>query len=360
MITKETISVLRQLIGDGQLEQAFGVLEKVMGDLPDDFLLIKAQYEDSRNRFGAHVINDDTYQIDVSRCRYSFLESLKPYEQQYEKKEQTFKFNPKYQFTCDRSKQYNIFEPLLDEAACARIHYFYLHGGESHKHESLFRRFVNRTIGEERSTGYTVVDISINDIGPDTDLNRLGLEFSKAILRELGNPECNWPKIPERSLAWAIANGERTSQLHEKGKILLHLGITDGIWDAEIVPAQAFTLIQNFCEKTPLPADAPEVFFFFSIEYDNNNQDIKKDIDNAMAQAKYLNTMGELQMVTQIDIKNWFLKYRKIWDDEDEREAVREKYFGAETGTMYMKKVQRALKSIIDEINESNKYAKRQ
>lgn len=360
MINKETLSMLRQLIGKGQLEEAFLLIEQTLGDLPDELLLIRAQYTEARNRrFIAGIIDDKEYQLEENKCRYALLEILKEYDQYSEKKEPVYKFNPKHQYTCDRSKQYNLFEPLLDEAENARIHYFYLHGGESHKHGSLFRRFVNRTIGEERLTGYTVVDISINDIEPDTDLNRLGLEFSKTILRELGNPECNWPKIPERSLAWAIANGDRTHKLDKKGKILLHLSITEGIWDADIVPTQAFTLIQNFCQKESLPSDAPEVFLFFSIEYNNDNENIKKEIDDAMVQAKFLTTMGELQMITQPDVKNWFTKYRKMWEDEDEREAVRKKHFNTEPETMYMKKVQRKLNTIIEEVNESSKYAKR-
>lgn len=360
MINIETISKLRQLIGGGQMGEAVVEIELVMDVMPDDLLLIIGQYKEAGNRyFNAGILDDKEYRIAENKCRHAILEFLKEFEPRSEKKTVTYKFNPKHQHTCDRSRQYKLFEPLLDEAENARIHYFYLHGGESHKHESLFRRFVNRTNGEERLTGYTVIDISINDIEPDTDLSRLGLEFSKTILRELGNPECNWPKIPERSLSWAIANGDLTRKLDKKGKVLFHLSITEGIWDADEVPAQAFSLIQNFCEKVPLPSDAPEVFFFFSIEYGNDNKQIKKEIENAMVQAKFLRDMGELQMISLLDVKNWFIKYRKIWEDEDERETVYEKHFGEESGSMYMKKVHRKLKNIIDEVNDSDKYAKR-
>lgn len=360
MLTEALKQQLTDLVAEGRLEDALQLLKENLRPLPDDFALLEARFQTAKRQYGLDLIDAAEFRRACAQCNQGFLGLLDSYEKNTGAgPEVKVKFSPKHQFTCDRSRQYNLFEPLLDEAANARIHYYYLYGDESAKHESLFRRFVNRTIGEEKSTGYTVVDISITDIGPDTDLNRLGLEFSKAILRELGNQECNWPKMPERSLAWGIANGEQTLHLGKNGKILLHLSITEALWDAAIVPGQVLTLIQNFCEKTPLPADGPEVFIFFSIEYSDENESIKKDIDTVMRQASYLKPMGELPMVTRDDVKNWFIKYRKKWENDEEREAARKDHFEHEPQLMYMDKVEPKLKKIIKDVNDSEKYEKR-
>ncbi len=353
MLNKETFSNIRQRIANGLLEDAFVDLERTLGELPDDFILLKARYERAKRNHQRNLMNDRDFTVEESQCGNNFLELLKPFEHRTDKKSPALKLNPKYQLTCDRSKQYNAFEMLLDDAENARIHYFYLHGCSSHKHESLFKRFVNRAEGEEQPTGYKVVPISIADLNPDADLSRLALEFSKRVLQELGNPDCTWPKIPERSLTWGISNGAQTRHLGKDGKVLIHLSITDAIWSADAVPGQALSFIQNFCKKERLPDDGPEVFFFFSIEYSDDDADLRQAVETAMEQATYLKNMGELQMVSQTDVKNWFSRYRRKWEDNDACEDARTEFFSDEPELMYMKNVERKLGKIINSINNS-------
>lgn len=370
MLNNETVATLKQLIGDGRLDDAFVLLEQALGELPDDFIKIRGRYNDAIKDFNTEIIDHKDYKLIIGQCRHAFLESLKSYEPRTDKKEKQYRFHPNHQHTCDRSAQYNPFEALLDEAENARIHYFYLHGGESHKHESLFQRFVNRARGEEKPTGYQIVDISISNLDADIDLNRLAFVFAKAVLIELGNEEIECQKISTRSLAWGIDNGNQTRQFGKNGKILLHLSITDALWrvrpdeqaeerQSTSTPEQVISFIREFCEKEKLPADGPEVFFFFSIEYPNHNETIKKEIDMAMRGASHLKNMGELQMVTQLDVKNWFTKYRRKWDDDDEREAAYKDHFGDEPDKMYMKTVIRKLKKVIDNMNNGNDHDKR-
>ncbi len=372
MTTVEKLKIsLKNLVAEGRADDVLRRLREDLlypqSDLYNDTVLTEAKYRDSQRAGTLGLIDLKDGNIQFANINQALLwlidrideGSLKPTEQLVGQKGKQHKFYPSHQYTANRSVQFNLFEPLLDDGENARIHYFYLHGGEAHKHESLFKRFVNRTKGEEKPTGYTVVDIAITNIDSDIDLNRLGLEFSKAVLRDLGNPECNWPKLPNRSLVWGIANGEQTHKLDKNGKILFHLSITDAHWDADMIPQQARSFILNFCEKEPLPADAPEVFFFFSIEYNNDHPSINKEIEAAMSEASLLTNMGELQMVTREDIEKWFKKYRQKWDDDEEREATRKDHFDHEPDTLYMKKVERKLGKIINNINESDNYEKR-
>ncbi len=357
---------LKDCIAKRQLEEVFRLLREVYlrpeSAVYNDTTLIEAQYSKHQSDVALGLIkfDDIAWQMaNINKRLTDLVDSIAEGDLKADAKNKQYKFHPNHQHTCDRAAQFSQFEALLDDGENARIHYFYLHGGESHKHQSLFRRFVNRTKGEEKPTGYQVVDISIPDIAPDFDLNRLALEFSKAVLRELGNPESNWPKLPDRSLTWGITNGDQTHKLGKNGKILFHLSITDAHWDPELVPQQTIQFILNFCEKINLPADGPEVFFFFSIEYDNDNTSINKEIEKAMSGADHLKNMGELQMVTRKDIENWFKKYRQKWADDEDREKALLDHFGTETEAQYMKTVERKLGKIIKDINESDNNEKR-
>lgn len=370
MSVKKIQIELKGCIAQNQLDEVFRLLREVYlrpeCAVYNDTVLVSSKYHESQRAGKLGLINFQEGGVQFANINDALLwlidriteADLKPgaWANPVNKPP---KFHPNHQYTANRSAQYNLFEPLLDDGENARIHYFYLHGGEAHKHESLFKRFVNRTKGDEKPTGYQVVDIPITDIDTDIDLKRLAVEFSKAVLRELGNPECNWPKLPDRSLSWGIANGDQTHKLGKKGKILFHLSITDAHWDPDLLPQQALLFIQDFCEKEPLPDDGPEVFFYFSIEYGNDNTDIKKEIEMAMRESTHLKNMGELQMVTRKDIENWFKKYRQKWADDEAREKDLLDHFGTDTEGMYMKTVERKLDKIIKDINESDNDEKR-
>ena len=352
------VKELENLVSANRLEEAINAFKQKVDPLPDNIIILEAKFTGIKQQYNNGLIEFREFTLSSNQCNSAFLSHLKEFKKEELKDTHKVKFNPHHQFTCDRSEQYNTFTKIIDTSPRQKIHFFYLFGGEAQKHESIFTRFVNRLKGIEHLTGYDVIDVSIN-ITPDIDLRELEREFSYEILKELGNPEASWPSKKERSLAHGLLSGTRTQQLQKTGKVLFHLNITDALWDAHIVPEQTINFIQNFCLKEELLKDGPEVFFFFSIEYSDENQKIRGEVGEALNNPTYLKSLGELKMVTKKHIDDWFLTYKKMWDDPDERKETQNKYFKDDLPEMFMSKVQLKLKKVINEINDEEKYDQR-
>jgi nitrogen regulatory protein PII-like uncharacterized protein len=164
--------------------------------------------------------------------------------------------------------------------------------------------------------------------------------------------------IETKTLGYGLQKSATFSGLGKDDKICIHLTLNELIWDKDIVPGIVRGFIEGFCLKD-YPAEGPEVFFFFSIEYEDDNEQIKSEIAETLTEASYLSSLGELSMVKQEDIKNWFVTYRNKWKDPLARKAAMEQYFGASPVEMYMLNVQETLDKIIKQINDSEKDADR-
>lgn len=273
------------------------------------------------------------------------------------KNEPKVKFHPEHQYACDRNEQFQPFISLLANAARPRQHFFYIFGGEAQAHRGIFRRCVNRLKGVERSTGFQVFDFSF--VVPCLeDVQCLEVELPHTILSELEILDIEMEKMAEKTLAFGLAKSPSLSKLDTNGKVFFHFSITESLWNAGIVPNLTRDFIQNFCLRN-LPADAPELFFFFSVEYDDDNQSLCNEIAEALEKADFVKNLGELKMVRDEHIEQWFQTHKMHWETVEERKATKARHFGEKAPEMFMDTVQTKLKKVINEINNDDINGKR-
>lgn len=267
------------------------------------------------------------------------------------------KFHPEHQFTCDRNEQFQPFISLLANAARPRQHFFYIFGGEAQAHWGIFRRCVNRLKGIERSTGFQVFDFSF--VVPCLeDVQCLEVELPHTILSELDILDIEMEKMAEKTLAFGLSKSPSLSKLDANGKVLFHISITEALWNAGVVPGLTRDFIQNFCLKN-LPDETPELFFFFSIEYDDANEHLREEIAAALQDAEFLKNLGELKMVRDEHIEQWFQTHKMHWETVEARKAAKAQYFGEKTPEMFMDTVQTKLKKVINAVNNEDIHGKR-
>lgn len=274
------------------------------------------------------------------------------------------KFNPHHQFTCDRTGQYEAFIKLLNDASRDRCHFFYLFGGEAQAHRGIFQRFVNRLKGIDldylhanRTSGFEVAHYSIS-VPCMEDMDCLKDELSRMILAEMEINDQEMERMAEKNLAFGLAKSPLLSKISPQGKILFHFNITEALWDAQVIPELTRAFVKDFCLKN-LPPDAPELFFFFSVEYDDDNQTIREEVRTALGKAELLKSLGELKMVNPSHIEKWFALYEVFWETSIERRRTKNRYFDTQNAEMFMEEVQILLKKVIDDINNEEKYGKR-
>ena len=130
--------------------------------------------------------------------------------------------------------------------------------------------------------------------------------------------------------------------------------------------------MEEFCIKD-FPEAGPEFFIFNSIEFDEDNEDIRKEIEtslktiqlpdateeDAVQNPRYVTTLSELGMVESDDLKEWFTDYEDLWDGKLAFKRTQKKWLKEAEDEMYMEEVQELLEEIIIEINNAEKNANR-
>lgn len=361
MLNKAAINNLKRLVGDGRLREAFDRIEEALDPLPSDFISIYARYKKVNDEYSHGRLKREDFEPVFNQCNAAFLQLLDSLEKEGPAQP---RFGPHHQFACDREELYSEFVKLLNNPARPRIHFFSMFGGEAQAHRGIFTRCVNRLEGvdlshlnPERTSGYLVKDFPVT-VPYLEDVRYLEIELPRMILAEMGIGDKEMEQMGEKNLAFGLAKSPLLSRFGSDDKVLFHLSITEALWNARIVPDMTRRFIRNFCLAN-LPDEAPELFFFFSIEYDDDNRDIRDQVSGALIAAEFLVNLGELKMVTRAQVAGWFTLYKDYWETVSDRKQTQARYFGDQPDEMYMDEVQVKLKKIIEEINKEEKNGKR-
>ena len=154
----------------------------------------------------------------------------------------------------------------------------------------------------------------------------------------------------EKDLAFAYKKSPNLKGLVSEDFVCIFISISEYDWDPDITPQATRWFINEFCECT-LPADAPTFLFFFAIQYEEGDEEIKSEVENIITNSKSIDAISELNMVSIKDVGRWFNKYTMIAPGTRERKALMKTHFGREKA-FYMEDVELAFKKIIDEFNE--------
>lgn len=274
------------------------------------------------------------------------------------------KFNTHHQYTANRIQQDGDFIKYIyqQKATNEKLHFFFLHGGDLQEHKGLYKRFVHKLAGRgaDFKEGYKAADIIVKDFDAIrfpgyTEAETLKIGIASALMDSLNIPERDMTKVLNKNLAFALTASPDLKDLSNQDKVCFLLSISETNWQPNLTPAITRWFITHFCQKN-LPAEMPHFYFFFSVEYDEDNEEIKEQLDTVLDQAQFTVALPELDMVTKKDVRAWFDKYEKFWPRKRMAKKTMKKYFDKEDEEMYMEDVQFLLLKIINEINNAEKY----
>jgi len=262
-----------------------------------------------------------------------------------------------HRYTCDRMVQNNRFQKVLKEKADASAQFFYLYGLDRHAHEALVERFAFDLEGVLKShlnpklTARCRVDrADIISLTLNYDLEMYKTDILTSLFFEFGlDPDAHAPLL-NRDLAYLWKHSPRLQSLCDEDRVCCYLVIPEFDWDAEITPAVVRWLITEFCGGN-LPKEAPTFFFFFGIEFEEEDSPVKGEVEAAIRAGGRIQILPELNKVEERDLKRWFSTYRKFMPESQRREALYQKHFGGQPYE-YMEDVIRQLDRIIDELNQ--------
>jgi hypothetical protein len=297
------------------------------------------------------------------------LSELKPESVQETKKSEpapTIRIPSHLKFTCDRKQPFGQFTDWLMENQGKRTlpHFFFLSGDEAHAHLGLFERIVARLKGvdhlayDDSRAGYQVRDFKIT-MPEHVNLLTLLSDTKRKVLSELGVLEADMAPLEEKTLAFALQNGSKLIGLTEKDKLCIHITICSSSWHPSSTPLLAVRFIEGFVNRG-LPETSPQIIFFFSVEHELQNTDLKAEIESALREALYVHHLGKLELVTPDDITAWFQQNKEgLPETKSARDQLRLTYFGANSEDKYMDEVQLQLGKLIKHINEQDNYENR-
>lgn len=279
----------------------------------------------------------------------------------------TIKFQTHHQNTCNRTEQAQTFIQYVYKEAPAdkKIHFFYLHGGDLQEHAGLYKRFVHKLAGRDldykdnyEASNIQVLDCGSIDFPNYTEADALKIGVSRELMKTVGIEDYQMEKVMDKNLKFVYQESPKLQNLHTHDKVCFFISIPETRWNAQLTPTVTKWFIKEFCQPT-LPATAPSFYFFFSVEYDEDNSQIKKELRVALEEAEETINLSELSMVKKTDVADWFNIYDVFWERKSEQKKVFKKYFAEEEEELYMDDVQFSLKKIINEINNSEKDAHR-
>jgi len=319
----------------------------------------------------------------------------------------TSKFGIHHAYSCNRGpqfgtfteyinkqeKQRNIEEPSTEgeqpSKPANKTHFFYLHGSRPQAHQGLFNRFVARLEGIDLENLNKKVNINQNafpfkiTFPVVTNLESLKIELPRKLMAAFQMDEEEMKNVSQQNLASILDKSSKLNQLKASDQVCVLIIIPQRSWNQLLTPQITSWFIKEFCcyqeTKTDLSnsgpsnsddfsilantqkrlSNGPDFYFFFAITYKTENAVIREEIDSVFGvettqQAHPV--LKELIPVRYEDIEFWFEENASFWnDDMDTADKVKEKFFDEDSTPMDMKDVQKKLKNIIKELNQSEK-----
>ncbi|NUQ22767.1 MAG: hypothetical protein HUU34_02365 [Saprospiraceae bacterium] len=258
--------------------------------------------------------------------------------------------------TCDRVDQSDSFGRIFGAAAGKKAHFYYLYGDERQSHEGMFKRIAYDLEG--RLLDYLNPEFSSNckslqfeftfEFSNDLDIYKKNI--LKSLFAALGIPVNEHEPLLDRNLYYAAERSPKLQGLTARDFVSVNLHISQFDWDPQLTPEAAGWFIKNFCQ-VDLPANSPTFLFFFALEYDEGDEEVKSQVEALVQRTDIIQALPELDMVAMRDIGRWFEKYKKIAPTTRDRKALMDEHF-RDQQEFYMEDVEMSLLKIIDDYNK--------
>ncbi len=259
-------------------------------------------------------------------------------------------------YTCDRVEQKDTFRKYFSEQDNP-VQFYFLYGGDLQSHEGMFRRLAYDLEGRLQDYLNPELQTSIQAVQLEMtfEFSRQLDHYKQNILRSLfstvGLPPNEHEPLMEKDLTYVLERSPRLLNLKPTDFVCTYLHISQYDWDAALTPAAASWFINEFCHKGQIQS-ATTVLFFLAIEYDETDEEIRKQVVEALDAAESLRPLPELGMVHQRDIGRWLERYKQTSPNSRSRRELLRNVFGSAT-EHYMEDVELELKKIIDQYNNN-------
>lgn len=259
-------------------------------------------------------------------------------------------------YTCDRVAQKDTFRDFFS-AQENPVQFYFLYGGDLQSHEGLFRRIAYDLEGRLQDYLNPELQTSIQAVRLEMtfEFSRQLDHYKQNILRSffstVGLPPNEHEPLLEKDLAYVLEHSPRILNLKPTDYVCTYLHISQYDWDAELTPEATRWFINEFCNKGQISA-ATTVLFFLAIEFDETDEEIRKEVVSALETAESLRSLPELGMVHQRDIGRWLEQYKQVSPNSRTRRDLLRSTFG-NNPEHYMEDVELELKKIIDQYNNN-------
>ncbi len=265
-------------------------------------------------------------------------------------------------YTCNRFEQYESFllaqydraediEVLHD----GKVQFYYLYGDMRQDLPSLFERLRLEVGGRLENWKKENYDPGVKTIPVDfkpTKLRNLRvarIDFRKKLLAHFLEPINQQKPLMKRKLP-DLLESPTLEGFGPEDYVFILITLDDHNWDAEISPEIVRDLYKDFC-NCELPEAAPHFYFFFGIEYQKQNQQVRQEVKAAIEDSKYGLALEELTPLELKDISEWVSHYRLLLEDGQDTWQFGEAFFKGEK-LLDMVDVTPRLKKIIDAYNK--------
>lgn len=263
--------------------------------------------------------------------------------------------NDHHRYTCDRVDQNDAFKVLFKQKQNNKAQFYYLYGSDMQSHLGFFNRISYDLEG--RLQDYLNADLKASCRSLRIELNfelSNNLEFYKeniikSLFAAFSIPVNDHEPLLEKDLAFAYGKSPNLKGLIKEDFICIFISISDYDWDPDITPQATKWFIKNFCDCL-LPDDAPTFLFFFAIQYEDDDDELKKEIESIILESKSIDAMPELNMVKMRDIKKWMNTYKAMVPNKNVRNNLIKQYFSADE--FYMEDLENTFQQLIDEYND--------
>lgn len=261
-------------------------------------------------------------------------------------------------YTCDRINQTDAFAVSFEQKRNEKQQFYFLYGWERQSHLGMFRRIAYELEGAffddlspQTSPGVKSRQMELR-LRPTRKEQLFKIEIIKNLFHLMEvKPEDHEPLL-DKSLAYIAGFSPLLQDYSEKDFLCIYIPILSYDWDNVVTPAVASWVINTFC-KEPLPANCPNILFFFAVVFEEEDQTMIAEIREAVENNHHIQALPELEKVVKRDIRRWFSIYHEIAGSAEARDALITGHFGSSQEPLDMEIVELNLRKIIDQHNNS-------
>lgn len=349
------LTYIRDTLNTKDLEAALEKLrEWATAHKPQEVIFCDQQlfnFKTTKDPFSRGIITYELHQRNMAKINFALLEKLNELEGQHQAQGNIPNPGaPYHALSCDRVDQTDAFEQYRKQLAKEKIQFYYLYGAEPQAHKSLFSRLA---LESEARNKRTVLQIDLN-IQESRDPDIYKEKFVRDLYTKLGiDPELH-ENLLDSNLQFLIEKSPKIKALRAQDAVFILAHVSHWTWDKDLAPAAARWFILDFC-KCVMPADTPELLFFFSFDYDESlNASVKTEVVDAVKKSEFVKALPELNMVLRRHVGAWLALHPQFVPTAQERNQILDNQFA---GPEYvMETVEEALKKIID--NSKNRLTR--